>query len=96
MIGQGLQTPCRSIMIPFWCLLAMLFAPTSNAQPLQENHRWPDYHSVLKPYVDKAEWLPQEVAGDPQARQDLNVFMTTPHAMSYFSNVYQDTRYPDF
>lgn len=57
---------------------------------------WPSYTEVLAPYVDNAEWLPEEFKTDPQLRQEVNWFLSYVNAMGFFSLIYQDASYPDF
>jgi Protein of unknown function (DUF1214) len=57
---------------------------------------WPNYIEQLDPYVDAAQWLPNQHKEDPQLRAELARFHYFVESMGFFGNFYQDTRYPDF
>lgn len=57
---------------------------------------WPTYTELLSPYIDKADWIPARAKQNPQLRQELNAFLAYMTSFAYFTNVYQDSTYPDF
>ncbi|HEX4253781.1 MAG TPA: hypothetical protein VH089_01765 [Streptosporangiaceae bacterium] len=66
------------------------------ADALTPPEDWPSLHKVLAPFIDRADWLPEQVRTDPQLRQELNVFLAYVNATAYFYNLYHDVEYPDF
>jgi hypothetical protein len=91
----------RYILIFCTLILPYTYAAASdNENPMvvaqQSMERWPNYVELLKPYIERAEWIPQQHKKDRQLRSELDRFLSYAEAMGYFATLYQSTEYPDF